>query len=66
MRFGTYDTSCHNLPCMLCKICEGNTGSYFDVVHFPNPMGGLSILQMVYLCLSACVMAFQFYSGNLY
>src|SRR5438128_2504981 len=61
MRFGTYEASYDNLPCMLCKIMERNPGSHFEVRHFPSLIGGPSVLQRVFFCLGACVRAFQYY-----
>jgi len=58
MRFGTYEASYNNLPNMLCKIMDRNPGSYFDLRHFPNPMGGPHILQRVFFCLGPCVRVF--------
>ncbi|WVZ90776.1 hypothetical protein U9M48_037044 [Paspalum notatum var. saurae] len=40
MRFGTYEDSYDNLPRMLATIAQRNPGTYFDVMHFPNPEGG--------------------------
>src|SRR6266511_952872 len=60
MRFGTYEASYDNLPCMLCKIIERNPGSYWDVLHFPSLIGGPSVLQRVFFCLGPCVKAFQY------
>ncbi|WVZ61673.1 hypothetical protein U9M48_011510 [Paspalum notatum var. saurae] len=40
MRFGTYEDSYDNLPCMLATIAERNPGTYYDVMYFPNPEGG--------------------------
>ena len=45
IRFGTYEASYDNLPCMLCKIMERNSGSHFDVRHFPSLIGGPSVLH---------------------
>jgi hypothetical protein len=57
MRFDTYKASYDNLHHMLCMILERNLRSYFDVLHFPNPMGGPSILQRLNF-LDDCVRAF--------
>jgi hypothetical protein len=46
MRFSTYEDSYGNMSCILCKILERNPRSYFDVLHFPNPMGGPSIFHI--------------------
>ncbi|WVZ91281.1 hypothetical protein U9M48_037472 [Paspalum notatum var. saurae] len=51
MRFGTYEDSYDNLPRMLATIAQRNPGTYYDVMHFPNPEGGPSILQRVFFCL---------------
>ena len=48
MRFGTYEDSYDNLPRMLATIAERNPGTYYDVMHFPNPEGGPTILQRVF------------------
>ncbi|WVZ83209.1 hypothetical protein U9M48_030379 [Paspalum notatum var. saurae] len=40
MRFGTYEDSYDNLPRMLATIAQRNPGTYYDVMHFPNPEGG--------------------------
>ncbi|WVZ71187.1 hypothetical protein U9M48_019803 [Paspalum notatum var. saurae] len=45
MRFGTYEDSYDNLPRMLATIAQRNPETYYDVMHFPNPEGGPSILQ---------------------
>ncbi|WVZ71551.1 LOW QUALITY PROTEIN: hypothetical protein U9M48_020125 [Paspalum notatum var. saurae] len=60
MRFGTYEDSYDNLPRMLATIAQRNPGTYYDVMHFPNPEGGPSILQRVFFCLGPCVRAFQY------
>ncbi|WVZ67715.1 hypothetical protein U9M48_016758 [Paspalum notatum var. saurae] len=39
MRFGTYEDSYDNLPRMLATIAQRNPGTYYDVMHFPNPEG---------------------------
>ncbi|WVZ66532.1 hypothetical protein U9M48_015737 [Paspalum notatum var. saurae] len=59
-RFGTYEDSYDNLPRMLATIAQRNPGTYYDVMHFPNPEGGPSILQRVFFCLGPCVRAFQY------
>ncbi|WVZ79577.1 hypothetical protein U9M48_027142 [Paspalum notatum var. saurae] len=59
-RFGTYEDSYDNLPCMLATIVQRNPGTYYDVMHFPNPEGGPSIPQRVFFCLGPCVRAFQY------
>ncbi|WVZ53713.1 LOW QUALITY PROTEIN: hypothetical protein U9M48_004618 [Paspalum notatum var. saurae] len=61
MRFGTYEDSYDNLSRMLAIIAERNLGTYYDVMHFPNPEGGPTILQRVFFCLGPCVRAFQYY-----
>ncbi|WVZ90885.1 hypothetical protein U9M48_037141, partial [Paspalum notatum var. saurae] len=60
MRFGTYEDSYDNLPRMLVTIAQKNPEIYYDVMHFPNPEGGPSILQRVFFCLGPCVRAFQY------
>ncbi|WVZ88213.1 hypothetical protein U9M48_034757 [Paspalum notatum var. saurae] len=60
MRFGTYEDSYDNLPRMLATIAQRNPVTYYDVMHFPNPEGGPSILQRVFFCLGPCVRAFQY------
>src|SRR5438105_7949596 len=66
MRFGMYEASYDNLPRMLCKIVERNSGSRFEVMHFPSLIGGPSVLQRVFFCLGACVRAFQYSLPVLY
>jgi hypothetical protein len=58
IRFGTCEASYDNLPRMLSRIVEMNLESYYDVFHFPNPMGGPTILQRTFFCLGACLRAF--------
>jgi len=60
MRFGTYEASYDNLPGMLAKIGERNSGSHFDIQHFPSMIGGPSIFHRAFFCLGACVRAFQY------
>jgi hypothetical protein len=60
MRFDTYEDSYDNPPHMVCRIVDRNQGSYYDVLHFPNPRVALTSFKW-FFCLGAYMRAFQFY-----
>jgi len=59
-RFGTYEASYDNLPCLLETIAKRNAGSAYSFQQIPNHTGGPSILHRAFFCLGPCVRAFQF------
>ena len=60
-RFGTYEASYDNLPCLFEVIAQRNPGSAYSIKQIPNHTGGPSILQRAFFCLGPCVRAVQYY-----
>ncbi|WVZ96667.1 hypothetical protein U9M48_042274 [Paspalum notatum var. saurae] len=61
MRWGTYEASYHNLPCVLNTLCERNPSSYFEIKHFNLPQDPTKrVLQRAFFVLRACINAFQY------
>jgi hypothetical protein len=59
-RWGTYETSYHNLPCLLHTIVQMNPGSYYDIKDYPcEEKPGKLVLQLSFLALGACMEAFK-------
>ena len=60
LRWGTFEASYHNLPCLLQTICQRNRGSYYDFKSYRcASKPGKQVLQRAFLALGACIEAFQ-------
>ncbi|WVZ90468.1 hypothetical protein U9M48_036769, partial [Paspalum notatum var. saurae] len=60
MRWGTYESSYHNLPRVLHTLCRRNPGSYFEIKHYnlhEDPTK--RVLRRAFFVLAACINAFR-------
>jgi hypothetical protein len=60
-RWGTYETSYHNLPNLLHTIVQMNPGSYYDIKNYPCvEKPSKLVLQRSFLALGVCIQTFKF------
>ena len=60
INFGMYEASYDNLPCLLATICPRNSGSYYDVMHYPSVKEpNMLVQQHTFFCLQNLYSSFQ-------